>query len=113
MPRLFSESLIGVAPLKKLQSLEYAAPTKVYEYMACGIPFIGCGAGEIREIADNSGAGIIAENSPEGIAEAILQLVNDLEKRDNMGESGRKFVEQRFTRKTIATNLKNLIERIS
>ena len=113
IPRLFSESLLGVAPLKKMQSLEYAAPTKVYEYMACGIPFIGCGAGEIQEIADISGAGIIAENSPEGIAEAILQLVNDPEKSNNMGESGRKYVEQKFTRKAIATNLKNLIERIS
>ena len=37
IPSLISESLLGIAPLKKLQSLEYAAPTKVYEYMACGI----------------------------------------------------------------------------
>jgi len=113
IPRLFSESLLGVAPLKKMQSLEYAAPTKVYEYMACGIPFIGCGAGEIQEIADISGAGIIAENSPEGIAEAILQLVNDPKKRDDMGASGRIFVEQSYTRNAIATNLKKLIESIS
>ena len=113
IPRLFSASFLGIAPLKKLQSLEYAAPTKVYEYMACGIPFIGCGSGEIREIADNSGAGIIAENSPEEIAKAILELVNNPKKRDEMGASGRKFVEQRYTRKAIAAILKKEIERIS
>jgi glycosyltransferase involved in cell wall biosynthesis len=113
IPRLFSESILGIAPLKKLQSLEYAAPTKVYEYMACGIPFIGCGSGEIQEIAENSGAGIIAENSPEGIANAILALVNNQKKRDEMGSSGRKFVEQGYTRKAIATTLKREIERIS
>ena len=62
-------------------------------------PFIGCGSGEIQEIADNSGAGIIAENSPEEIAKAILELVNNPKKRDEMGASGRKFVEQHYTRK--------------
>lgn len=113
IPILFSESLIGVAPLKNLQSLEYAAPTKVYEYMSCCIPFIGCGKGEIQEIADESGAGIIAESSPEKIAEVILQLLNDPVKRGRMGESGRKYVEQRFTRKAIAKNLITVIEGIS
>jgi glycosyltransferase involved in cell wall biosynthesis len=113
IPRIISESYLGIAPLKKLQSLEYAAPTKVYEYMACGIPFIGCGSGEIQEIADNSGGGIIAENSPEEIAKAILILVNNPKKRDEMGSSGRKFVEQSYTRKAIAATLKMEIERIS
>jgi colanic acid biosynthesis glycosyl transferase WcaI len=113
IPRLISESLLGIAPLKKLQSLEYAAPTKVYEYMACGIPFIGCGSREIQEIADNSGAGIIAENSPGDIANAILALANNPKKIDVMGASGRKFVEQGYTRKAIAAKLKMEIERIS
>jgi colanic acid biosynthesis glycosyl transferase WcaI len=113
IPKLFSESLIGIAPLKYLQSLEYAAPTKVYEYMSCCIPFIGCGKGEIQDIANESGAGIIAENSPEKIAEVILQLLNDPGKRDRMGGSGRKFVEQQFTRKAIAKTLIAVIEGIS
>lgn len=113
IPVLFSESLIGVAPLKNLESLEYAAPTKVYEYMACCIPFIGCGIGEIQDIANSSGAGIIAKNSPESIAEVILQLIDDPVKRDRMGESGRNFVEQHYTRKAIATKLITVIEGIS
>jgi colanic acid biosynthesis glycosyl transferase WcaI len=113
IPRLFSESLLGVAPLKNLQSLEYAAPTKVYEYMSCCIPFVGCGTGEILDIAKSSGAGIIAENSLEKIAEVILLLINDPVKRNYMGESGRNFVQERFTRKAIAKNLKTVIEEIS
>ena len=113
IPRLFSESQLGVAPLKKIHSLEYAAPTKVYEYLSCCIPFVGCGAGEIQEIADRSGAGVIAENSPEALAEAILQLVNDPVVCNTMGISGRKFVDERYTRKAIAKSLKDLIVSIS
>jgi len=43
IPLMFSESMIGIAALKKIPSLEYAVPTKAYEYMACRIPFVGCG----------------------------------------------------------------------
>lgn len=113
IPLLFSESILGVAPLKKLQSLEYAAPTKIYEYIACGIPFVGCGIGEIQEIANLSGAGVIANNSPEEIAQAILHLVIDPQKCTKMGASGRKFVEQRYARGAIAKDLQKIIETVS
>jgi glycosyltransferase involved in cell wall biosynthesis len=113
IPRLFSESLLGVAPLKNLQSLEYAAPTKVYEYLSCSIPFVGCGTGEIQDLAYGSGAGVIAKNSPESIAEAILRLVDDPIMRAKMGDSGREFVEQKYTRRAIAKTLLRVIDGIS
>ena len=47
IPRLIAESLVGVAPLKNLQCLDYTISTKVYEYMSCGIPFIAAEKGEI------------------------------------------------------------------
>lgn len=112
IPRLLSESLIGVAPLKKLKTLEYAIPTKAYEYMACGIPFVGCGEGEIRKLAETSGGGVIAENSPEDIAEAILRLLENPQKRAEMGRMGRAFVEKNVSRKLIVANLKVNLDRI-
>jgi glycosyltransferase involved in cell wall biosynthesis len=81
--------------------------------MSCCIPFVGCGTGEIQDIANSSGAGVIARNTPESIAEAILHLVDDPMLSKQMGDSGRKFVEQQYTRKAIAKDLKELIERIS
>ena len=63
VPVLIGESLIGVAPLKNLNILEYAVPTKCYEYMACGVPFIGTGNGELGKIAMESHAGLIADKS--------------------------------------------------
>jgi len=43
---MISESLIGLASLKKFPSIESAVPTKAYEYMVCGIPFVGSEDGE-------------------------------------------------------------------
>jgi colanic acid biosynthesis glycosyl transferase WcaI len=110
IPRLLSESLIGVAPLKKLENLEYAAPTKAYEYMACGIPFVGCGSGEIAHLAEKSGAGIIAENTPEAIAAALISLLEDPERREEMGRRGREYVVKHYDRRSIAQKLKQHIE---
>jgi glycosyltransferase involved in cell wall biosynthesis len=53
--------------------------------MACGIPFLGCGRGEIESIAQDSGAGVLAENTPEAIADAILGLPSDPERMVEMG----------------------------
>lgn len=113
IPKMISESLIGVAPLKKLKTLEYAVPTKAYEYMACGIPFIGCGEGEIRKLAEISGGGIIAENDPDAIADAILSLLKNPGKQVEMGRKGRIFVNKHYSRQQIAANLKSGIESIA
>ncbi|WP_292375935.1 glycosyltransferase family 4 protein [Methanosarcina sp. UBA411] len=112
IPKIISESLIGVAPLKKLKTLEYAVPTKAYEYMACGIPFVGCGEGEIRKLAEVSGGGVIAENDPNAISDAILYLLKNPEKRVEMGRKGRTFVNEHYSRQHIAANLKSDIESI-
>lgn len=113
VPMLLSESLIGLAPLKNLETLEYAAPTKTYEYMACGIPFLGCGRGEIENIARDSGAGVIADNTPEAIAAAVLGLLEDPKKMDEMGKSGRAYVMKNYDRRAIAAKLKGYVDVIT
>ncbi len=113
IPDRISESLIGIAPLKRTKMLEYAAPTKVYEYMACGIPFIGCGRGEIEHIAEESGAGIIADNDPESIKNAIASLVANPEEMAKRGQSGRDYVVKNYDRKKIAQLLASHLRKLT
>ena len=113
IPGLLSESLVGMAPLKRLETLEYAAPTKAYEYMACGIPFVGCGDGEIANLARESGAGVIAENTPEAIAATLSSLLDDPEKMEEMGRRGREYVAEHYDRRAITLKLKQHIERMT
>jgi len=113
IPRLLSESLVGVAPLKRLENLEYAVPTKAYEYMACGIPFVGCGCGEIAHLARESGAGVIADNTPEAIAATLSALLDDPEKMEEMGRRGREYVAEHYDRRSVALKLKQYIERMT
>lgn len=112
IPKMISESLIGIAPLKKLECLDYAAPTKVFEYMACGVPFLGCGMGEIELLAAESGAGVIANNDPDDIANVIMDLIDNPEKSRKMGNNGINYVSTHYDRKKIALNLYNYVETI-
>ncbi|WP_048159832.1 glycosyltransferase family 4 protein [Thermococcus barophilus] len=78
--KLLCSSSIGVAPIKVDESLKYAIPSKIYEYLACGLPFIGVGVGEIEKIAEESRAGCVGK-TPEEVAECIMKLLNsNLEK---------------------------------
>lgn len=109
VPKIISESCVGVAPLKAIDTLEYAIPTKVFEYMACGIPFVGCSRGEIANIADNSGAGIIARNDVQAIADALCHLLDNPGLAEEMGIKGRRYVKEHYDRKNIAKVLRDMV----
>jgi glycosyltransferase involved in cell wall biosynthesis len=110
IPELISESLIGLAPIKSLESLRYAVPTKTYEYMACGIPFIVTGKGEVENLVKSSKAGLLAESTVESIYDKILYLLKNKELINSMGKKGRLFVVKNYDRKKIAENLLNNLQ---
>lgn len=114
IPGLIAESLIGVAPLKDIQCLNYAIPTKVYEYMSCGIPFIATGKGEIEYLSKISGSGVIVENTIESIYRSMIDLLENKKMIYEMGEKGRDFAEKYYDRKKIAEHLLyNINHRVS
>jgi glycosyltransferase involved in cell wall biosynthesis len=109
VPQLISESCIGVAPLKDIETLEYAIPTKVFEYMACGIPFIGCSRGEIASIAEKSKGGIIVRSDVKAIADAICHLLDNPGLEVEMGNNGRRYVKEHYDRRNITRVLREKI----
>jgi len=78
--------------------------------MACGIPFLSCGKGEIVELAKKSGAGIIADNDPKSIAKAVMELLDNPDRLIKMGKLGIEYVKKNYNRKDIANKLKQCIE---
>ena len=112
LPGLIAESCMGIVPLKKLQSLQYAIPTKTYEYMSCGIPFVGTGKGEIEHLAEESKAGLVADTSVNSIYEKIMYLLENEKLREEMGQNGRAYVEKYNDREKIAEKLLHSIEKV-
>lgn len=112
VPELLNHATVGIAPLKRSEELAYAMPTKVYEYMACGLPTVVTGCGEIQRFIAESGGGVHAPNDPSQLAVIIDALLADEEKRSDLGAHGRRHVANGFERRAIAMQLSKELERV-
>lgn len=95
---LLCSSTIGVAPIKADESLKYAIPSKIYEYLACGLPFVGVGIGEIERVAKESQAGCVGK-TPKEVAKCIKKLLSSNPQK--MRIYGLRYVSQ-YSRKASA-----------
>jgi len=110
IPEFLSRAKIGIAPIKGIESLDYAVPSKIFEYMACELPYISSGVGEVQQLTEESEAGIVAKNHPGSFASRLSYLLENQELLEVMGKRGRRFVEENYDRKKIALKLKGAIE---
>ncbi len=97
MPALINRSALCVALLKRDATFQTVLPTKLLEYLACGKAVVLAADGHARKVLEESGGGIAVD--PEdalGLADAILTLLRDPDRRRLCGENGRRYVLARF-----------------
>lgn len=89
--RYMDSAVIGLSVMLDTPNKRIAYPTKLFEYMAYGIPIIATDVGLQAEIIRESGAGILVPaNDPNALADAIESLWFDAAARDSLGRAGRK-----------------------
>ena len=95
---LYGRSVVGLCVLKPIENYYYAQPTKLYEYMLAGIPYICSDFPGWRKLSEESRCGICVDPSDiDGIRAAIKDLLNDREKAQKMGASGHDYVLENCT----------------
>lgn len=105
IPEILAAAEVGVAPLDDSDAISYAMPTKVYEYMASGLPTVVTGGGAVEQFVERSGGGVHAPNDPDRIAERLDELLADDDARRRLGAQGRAHVVERYDRGAIADRL--------
>lgn len=110
-PYLIASDVLLV-PLRAHPVFSTFVPSKLYDYLACGRPVILSVDGEAREILDASGGGRFC---PSGDAGALAGAVREMsclpaDARARMGESGRAFVVEHYSRDAQAVRLADLVE---
>ncbi len=110
IPRL-CEADISVNPIKK--GAAQSIINKVGDYAAAGLPVISTQeCTEYKKIVEDYKIGYNVQNdSPEEIAEKILELYNNEELRKEYGKNNRYLAEEKFNRKTNYLKIKELIEK--
>ena len=87
-------------------------PHKVGEYMACGRPTVSNPVGDIRELFERERVGLLADPTPEAMAEAIVRLRDEAALRLQLGARARQVAETRFAWPRIADRVEGVYRRI-
>ena len=109
MLQMFEVCFIGWHD-KKIYEFGISA-NKLFDYMYSGKPILHAfsGNGDLVKMA-NCGLTVKAQN-PTAIAEGIIKMYNlSKDRRDKLGENGRKYVLEYHTYKTITDSYENLFE---
>lgn len=86
------------------QAAAFAVPSKVYNIMAVGRPFVATALPDstLWQLQKQSGAFLcVPPDEPLSFAEAVLQLADDPQLRHELGRRGREFVEQNYAKPLI------------
>ena len=90
-------ALLAQASLFVLPSLSEGVSLTLLEAMARGLPVVATGVGGTPEVvADQESGLLVPAGNPVALAEAMMRLANDVKLARQMGEAGRRRVEQRF-----------------
>jgi glycosyltransferase involved in cell wall biosynthesis len=95
-----------IAILKPIPLYATVYPNKVFDYMAAGRPVLLAIDGVIRQVVEEARAGIfVPPGNPQALAEAIRWLADHPQEANEMGQHGRKVVEEKFDREIWAERL--------
>lgn len=86
-------SHVCVSPIELIPQQEVATPTKLVEYLAMGRPVVASLLYDHCEVVGGSGAGLIAELTPEAFGEALSRILADRAWAEEMGARGPDWVK--------------------
>ncbi|MFC5285801.1 glycosyltransferase family 4 protein [Actinokineospora guangxiensis] len=74
--RWISGAVGSLASIVPGQGYDFAKPTKIYAAAACGTPMLFAGVGASAELINDNKLGLVAEYTPEAVAEQMLALLD-------------------------------------
>jgi len=95
---------MGTAVLQKNDTFKTVYPNKVFDYMSCARPVLLAIDGAARElVVDKAEAGIFVEpENPDDFARKILNIYQEKDTIEKMGQQGYEYVKDHFSRESLA-----------
>jgi len=114
VPSYFHASdITGSAVGKSGIGSEIALPNKLFQSMAASTPLIVNNTQSTADIISKTGCGVVVDPyTAENIASTILSLYKNKSKHEEMGQLGRKAVENRYNIRKEIINLENIYTKV-
>lgn len=98
MPETYSMSNVVTFP-----SLMEGVSLAALEAMACQAPIVASNVGGLKELVDHKETGLLVEpGSPEGLADAVVRLFDDIDLRNRLARAGQEEVCKHYSWDQIA-----------
>jgi glycosyltransferase involved in cell wall biosynthesis len=111
--RALSEARAGLVVLYPTAGYIESQPTKLYEYMAAGIPVIASDFPRFRELVEGNGCGLcVPSRDVAAITAAIEWIFNHPAEAELMGKRGQELVRRHFCWEQEAETLLRFYDRI-
>lgn len=113
VPSFIKSFSVGLVTLAKNDLFRNSMPSKLFDYLAAGIPTIVNLDGVAWGIIKESQSGLLSkECDPKDLAEKILYLYNNANLSIEMGKRGKLYIEEHYDRKKIVKKLDNIIDKV-
>jgi len=108
-----ADGTVGLAVLKRTPNYERSYPTKMFEYMALGLPVVTSNFELYRGVVEGASCGLCVDpESPHELADAIQRLVSDPALAREFGANGRRAVAERYNWRSELDKLETFYARI-
>ncbi len=98
VPALIARMSVGAAIIDPVFSKIASAPTKLAEYLGCGVPCLGnVGVGDMEAILEGEGAGVALTGFTPTEREAAVERLFALLERPGLGQHCREVAEKHFS----------------
>lgn len=113
IPAIVAAATIGLVPFKLTPKWTKNVPIKQFEYMACGVPVVASDVPPVARFVKPANAGLlVAPGDPGSLAEGVLELLGDADRRREMGLSGRRWVDEEWNWARMEQRLVSVYERL-
>jgi colanic acid biosynthesis glycosyl transferase WcaI len=113
IPAFLSAADVALIPLRKIDIFKGALPSKIFDAWACSRPVLLSVDGEARQILETAHGGIfVPPEDTEAMAAALRTLSISPHECERMGQNGRTYTIQHFSRRTLAEQLAQELEKL-
>jgi glycosyltransferase involved in cell wall biosynthesis len=109
---LIAAADVCLVPLRDVPLFDTFLPSKMFEFLGAGKPVIGSVRGESAGILSAAGAMVVPPGDPEALADAMVLLAADPDRRETMAGEGRAFVVQHYDRRALADRYLELLGQV-
>jgi len=110
VPAALGEANVGLSLLRPHPKYHKNVSTKVFDYMAGGVPYVASSFHPLRAVTGGVGGELVRPGDPVAAAQAVFHLLSEPLAAQRTGLAGRRLVEERLNWESMEERLFGLYE---